>query len=92
MVIFTHDIVHTSWHESDTYRRVVHCTYGSGSAVAPPAGDDQDAWCEYLLRDGLRKPLPKGVNQNYAEEPLSGGSKAKNIMPIRISTRRAAAA
>ena len=24
VVIFTHDIIHTSWHETDTYRRVVH--------------------------------------------------------------------
>jgi hypothetical protein len=74
VVIFTHDIIHTSWHETDTYRRVVHCTYGSGSEVAPPASDDQAGWIAYLLRDGLRQPLPPGVNQNYAEEPLDGGA------------------
>ena len=31
-VIFTHDLIHTSWHETDTYRRVVHLTFGSGYA------------------------------------------------------------
>jgi hypothetical protein len=80
VVIFTHDIIHTSWHETDTYRRVVHCTYGSGSQVPPPTNDDQDAWLEYLLRDGLREPLPPGVNQNYAEEPLTGGAKAPTLL------------
>ena len=29
-VIFTHDIIHCSWHATDTYRRVVHCTFGTG--------------------------------------------------------------
>ena len=55
--------------QTDTYRRVVHCTFGSGSEVAAPATDDREEWLEYLLRDGLRTPLPKGVNQNYAEQP-----------------------
>ncbi len=79
-VLFTHDIIHTSWHETDTYRRVVHCTYATGSEVPAPETDNQDEWLEYLLRDGLREPLPPGVNQNYAEQPLSGGAKASTFL------------
>ena len=45
-MIFTHDIIHTSWHESDTYRRVVHCTYGTGSGVAAPTNDVPEEWLE----------------------------------------------
>ena len=80
VVIFTHDVIHTSWHETDTYRRVVHCTYGSGSEAPPPANDDENEWLQYLLRDGLRQPLPPGVNQNYAEQPLAGGEKAPTAL------------
>ena len=46
VVIFTHDIIHTSWHETDTYRRVVHCTYQTGSEVAAPTNDDPEEWLE----------------------------------------------
>jgi hypothetical protein len=80
VVIFTHDIIHTSWHEADTYRRVIHCTYGPGSEVALPANDDQGEWLQYLLRDGLREPLPPGVNQNYAEQPLAGGVRLPSLL------------
>jgi len=45
-VIFTHDIIHTSWHETDTYRRVVHCTYQTGSEVAAPTNDVPEEWLE----------------------------------------------
>ncbi len=79
-VVFTHDIIHTSWHETDTYRRVVHCTYATGSEAPAPEADGQAEWLEYLLRDGLRKPLPPGVNQNYAEQPLFGGSQTPTLL------------
>ena len=46
VVIFTHDIIHTSWHETDTYRRVVHCTYQTGSEVAAPTNDVPEEWLE----------------------------------------------
>ena len=29
-VVFTHDIIHQSYHETDSYRRVVHLTYEHG--------------------------------------------------------------
>jgi len=29
-IIFTHDIIHQSYHEADSYRRVVHLTYDHG--------------------------------------------------------------
>ena len=58
----------------------MHCTFGSGSEVAAPAGEGDEEWLEYLLRDGLREPLPLGVNQNYAETPLGGGSKAPTFL------------
>ena len=72
------DIIHTSWHTTDTYRRVVHLTYDSGSTeAAAPTGEERAEWLQYLLRDGLREPLPVGVNQNYAEQPLSIGTGEK---------------
>ena len=29
-IVFTHDIIHQSYHETDSYRRVVHLTYDHG--------------------------------------------------------------
>ena len=34
-VIFTHDLIHCSWHETDTYRRVVHLTFSEGKTAVP---------------------------------------------------------
>ena len=48
------DLIHTSWHETDTYRRVVHLTFGSGSGDGgEPAGGLMGGaeWLRYLLRD-----------------------------------------
>ena len=39
-VIFVHDLIHASWHETDTYRRVVHMTFSSQSAAQGSDDDD----------------------------------------------------
>ena len=73
-IIFTHDIIHTSWHVTDTYRRVLHCTFGTGSGAGEVAAPDQhdadeEAWLRYLLRDQHTFALPPaGVNLNYHQE------------------------
>jgi hypothetical protein len=55
-VIFTHDLIHCSWHATDTYRRVVHLTFSSGSEASRAAPDGDDAWLEYVLRDKPKQP------------------------------------
>jgi hypothetical protein len=43
-VIFTHDLIHCSWHETDSYRRVVHLTFSQGGAGATlPVPSPHDA-------------------------------------------------
>lgn len=62
-VLFTHDIIHHSWHEKDTYRRVIHLIFGNGCSVPGPvwAGNSRQwreafgmapsgSWLQYLLR------------------------------------------
>lgn len=39
-IIFTHDIIHQSHHEADSYRRVVHLTYDHG---------DRRSSCELII-------------------------------------------
>lgn len=39
-IIFTHDIIHQSYHEADSYRRVVHLTYDHG---------DRRTSCELII-------------------------------------------
>ena len=84
-VVFTHDIIHCSWHATDTYRRVMHLTFGEGGADAPmPSAEEEEgdqeegggAWLRYLMRerDDFRLP-PPGVNINYSEQKLSASSK-----------------
>ena len=60
-VVFTHDLIHCSWHSTDTYRRVVHLTFSSGSeeeaqAAPPPVVEGEDEWLAYVLRDRPAKP------------------------------------
>jgi hypothetical protein len=60
-IIFTHDIIHQSWHENDSYRRVVHLVYSHGdgetaTAAAPRwaaahAAAEEGSWLQYLVRD-----------------------------------------
>jgi hypothetical protein len=61
-VVFTHDLIHTSWHETPTHRRVVHLTFDQGGddALQPRArggggsaddGGDAARWLDYLMRN-----------------------------------------
>ena len=52
-VVFTHDLLHHSWHETDTYRRVVHLTYSHGDTAAEIAsrGPEKDAVYTRLAAD-----------------------------------------
>jgi hypothetical protein len=47
-VIFTHDLIHTSLHETHTYRRVVHLTFGTGSELG---GSERCATGDILASD-----------------------------------------
>ena len=52
----TAHLIHCSWHATDTYRRVVHLTFSSGSEASRAAPDGDDAWLEYVLRDKPKQP------------------------------------
>ena len=66
-VIFTHDLIHTSWHETDTYRRVVHLTFGSGYAQIQPlvlkAADLFD-WMRTFFGSSPTRVLPGAKRRN----------------------------
>jgi hypothetical protein len=73
-VLFTHDIIHHSWHETDTYRRVIHLIFGNGNKT--PEGPQwtgnnrqwgeafamapEGSWLQYLLR-GTEPPEPEAA-------------------------------
>jgi hypothetical protein len=59
VLLFNYDIVHQSWHEKDTYRRVIHLSWSHGDkrpagqpSKCPAAFDaaPEGSWLRYLLR------------------------------------------
>ena len=59
VLLFNDDIVHQSWHEKDSYRRVIHLSWSHGDkrpagqpSKCPAAFDaaPEGSWLRYLLR------------------------------------------